>query len=112
MESSDSSQHLMLVSGHCIKAAFKYPKYLPMSDQSLLKNNECDVNCKCVSCYVRRLNSLQKYYVHQPFKPCLKTCSRRYEFVITAIFSLDWPDSQVNFSDFDTNKWQAMEGDL
>ena len=33
----------------------------------------------------------------------LKTCSRRYEFVITAIFPLGgW--NHVNFDDFDTNK--------
>ena len=58
MDSPDSSQHLMSVVGHRIKAAFEYPKYLPLSDQNLLKRHECEVNCECISYYVRRLNSL------------------------------------------------------
>ena len=49
----------------------------------------------------------------------LKT-SRCYKSVITVIFPLGWPDSQVNVDDFDTNKYPvadvrrclAMEGDL
>ena len=33
MASTDSNQHLMSEDEHRIKAAFKYPKYLPLSDQ-------------------------------------------------------------------------------
>ena len=44
----------MSVGGHRIKAAFKYPKYLTLFDQSLLKNHEGEVNYECVSYYVRR----------------------------------------------------------
>ena len=60
-----------------------------------------------------------KYYKPKHIaRPVL--CSRRYDFVITAIFPLAWPESQVNFNDFDTNmwpaagvrRWRAMEGDL
>ena len=40
----------------------------------------------------------------------LKTCSRRYEFVITPIFPLRWPESQVNFTNFHTNKWPVFAG--
>ena len=39
----------------------------------------------------------------------LKKCSRHYELIITAIFSSGWPESQVNFDDFDTNKWPAAD---
>ena len=53
MDYPDSSQLLMSVSEHRIVAAFKYPKYLPLSDQNVLKSYECDVNCECVSFYVR-----------------------------------------------------------
>ena len=50
----------------------------------------------------------------------LKTCNRCYDLVITVIFSMGWPAIEVNFKDFDTNKWPvdnvdrlpAMEGDL
>ena len=34
---------------------------------------------------------------------------------LSAIFPLGWPESQVNFDDFHTNKWPAfaaVEGDL
>ena len=44
MALTDSNQHLMSEDGHRIVAAFKYPKYFPLSDQSLLKSPECDVN--------------------------------------------------------------------
>ena len=56
MDSPDSSQHLRSVSLNHIKATFKYPKYIPLSYQSLLKSHECEINCEGISYYVRRLN--------------------------------------------------------
>ena len=44
MTSTDSNQYLIAEDGHRIKATFKYPKYLPLSHQSLLKSPECDIN--------------------------------------------------------------------
>ena len=37
MDYPDSSQHLISMGELCIVAAFKYPKYLPLSDQSVFR---------------------------------------------------------------------------